>query len=132
VSDLTIRFLENGKEKAGVILEDKYFDVSSFGEDYNEIFFENNGLDRLQDFIKKNKTQLKDIPKFVTLFSPFARPSKIGCIGLNYADHAKESGAELPLEPVLFLKSTTAVCGANDNIIIPKDSKKLIGKWNLP
>jgi ureidoglycolate lyase len=46
------------------------------------------------------------------------------CVGLNYADHAKESGAEPPKEPVLFMKATSAICGPNDNVIIPRNSKK--------
>jgi 2-keto-4-pentenoate hydratase/2-oxohepta-3-ene-1,7-dioic acid hydratase in catechol pathway len=53
-----------------------------------------------------------------------ARPSKIVCVGLNYADHAKETGAEIPKEPILFFKSTTALSGPNDDIIIPKNSTK--------
>jgi 2-keto-4-pentenoate hydratase/2-oxohepta-3-ene-1,7-dioic acid hydratase in catechol pathway len=58
------------------------------------------------------------------LGSPVARPSKIVCIGLNYADHAKETGAAMPPEPVIFMKSTTALTGPFDNIIIPKNSVK--------
>jgi 2,4-diketo-3-deoxy-L-fuconate hydrolase len=58
------------------------------------------------------------------LDSPVARPSKIVCIGLNYADHARETKAQPPAEPVIFLKSTTALCGPFDPIIIPKNSKK--------
>jgi 2-keto-4-pentenoate hydratase/2-oxohepta-3-ene-1,7-dioic acid hydratase in catechol pathway len=54
-----------------------------------------------------------------------ARPSKIICIGLNYADHAKETGAPIPAEPIVFFKATTALCGPNDNVIIPRNSTKL-------
>jgi 2-keto-4-pentenoate hydratase/2-oxohepta-3-ene-1,7-dioic acid hydratase in catechol pathway len=53
-----------------------------------------------------------------------ARPSKIVCIGLNYADHAKESGADIPKEPILFFKSTSSIVGPNDEIIIPRGSQK--------
>ena len=60
----------------------------------------------------------------VPLDSPIARPSKIVCIGLNYADHARETKAEPPPEPVIFLKSTTALSGPFDPIMIPKNSKK--------
>jgi len=119
-----IRFRENGKEKPGVILDEKYFDASSFGEDYSETFFENDGLTRLQKFIQNNRTGLKGIAKDIELAAPFARPSKIVCIGLNYASHAKETGAAVPPEPVVFMKSTTALIGPNDAIIIPKNSKK--------
>ena len=58
------------------------------------------------------------------LGSPVARPSKIICIGLNYADHAKETKANIPVEPIIFFKSTTALCGPYDDVIIPKNSKK--------
>jgi 2-keto-4-pentenoate hydratase/2-oxohepta-3-ene-1,7-dioic acid hydratase in catechol pathway len=59
-----------------------------------------------------------------TLAAPFQRPSKIVCIGLNYADHAKETGATPPTEPVIFLKATSSMVGPNDPIVIPKDSAK--------
>ncbi len=112
------------KEKTGVILEDAYYDTSAFGEDYNEQFFESDGLARLQEFVKNNKGKLERIPENSRLGSPFARPSKIVCIGLNYADHAAETKAKIPEEPILFMKSTTAVVGPNDDIIIPKNSEK--------
>ncbi len=103
-----IRFGENGKEKTGVIIGDEYYDTSSFGEDYNEQFFENDGLDRLQKFVESNQIKLPNLSKDIRLGSPFARPSKIICIGLNYADHARETGAAIPTEPIIFFKSTTA------------------------
>ncbi|MDQ6608961.1 MAG: fumarylacetoacetate hydrolase family protein, partial [Bacteroidota bacterium] len=101
-----------------------YYDTSSFGEDYNEQFFANDGIRRLQDFILSNESSLPKISKDVRLGSPVARPSKIICIGLNYADHAKETGAVIPTEPIIFFKSTTALVGAYDDVIIPKNSKK--------
>ncbi|WP_259070115.1 fumarylacetoacetate hydrolase family protein [Mucilaginibacter sp. X4EP1] len=117
-----IRFGEPGKEKTGVIINDKKFDTSAFGEDYNEAFFATDGLTRLSDFMEDNMlVQLRDD---VRLGSPLARPSKLICIGLNYVDHAKETNATPPAEPVIFMKATTAIVGANDNIIIPKNSKK--------
>jgi 2,4-diketo-3-deoxy-L-fuconate hydrolase len=119
-----IRFRENGKVKPGVIIEDQYFDATPFGEDYNEAFFANDGLIRLQQFISEQKGRLKKIDENVELDCPVARPSKLICIGLNYADHAKETGATPPAEPVIFFKSTTAICGPDDDIIIPRNSKK--------
>ena len=119
-----IRFGEFNKEKPGIILNDEYYDTSSFGEDYNEAFFENDGLDRLKKFIKEKQTNLPKLSKDIRLGSPVARPSKIICIGLNYADHAKETNAKVPTEPIIFFKSTTALCGPYDNVIIPKNSKK--------
>ena len=119
-----IRYRENQKEKTGVVLNDLYYDTSAFGMDYNEVFFESDGLSRLKKFVEDNKQSLKQLPASVPLASPIARPSKIVCIGLNYADHAKETGATPPPEPVIFLKATTALCGPFDDIIIPKNSVK--------
>jgi 2-keto-4-pentenoate hydratase/2-oxohepta-3-ene-1,7-dioic acid hydratase in catechol pathway len=117
-----IRYGEAGKEKTGVIIDDKRYDTSSFGEDYNERFFETNGLSRLADFIKNN--DLAEVSDSVRLGCPFARPSKLVCIGLNYIDHARETNATPPPEPVIFMKSTTAIVGPNDDIMIPKGSQK--------
>ncbi len=118
-----IRFGVAGYEKPGLIIGDKHVDVSSFVKDYNEDFFEQDGLKKLTDYLKTNP-ELPEISKHVRLGSPVARPSKIVCIGLNYKDHANETGAAIPAEPILFLKSTTALIGPNDNIIIPKNSQK--------
>jgi 2,4-diketo-3-deoxy-L-fuconate hydrolase len=117
-----IRFGEAGKEKTGVIINDKKYDTSAFGEDYGETFFENDGLTRLSYFLEDSL--LPEITEDVRLGSPLARPSKIVCIGLNYLDHAKETNATPPTEPVIFMKSTTAIAGPFDNIIIPKNSVK--------
>jgi 2,4-diketo-3-deoxy-L-fuconate hydrolase len=119
-----IRFGEANREKTGVIIGDEYFDTSSFGEDYNEQFFENDGLDRLEKFIATEKEKLPKVSKNVRLGSPIARPSKVICIGLNYADHARETNANIPSEPIIFFKSTTAIIGPNDQVIIPKNSMK--------
>ncbi len=119
-----IRFGEINKEKTGVIIDDEYYDTSGFGEDYNEHFFESNGLKRLQQFIDFNKGKLPKVSKDIRLSSPVARPSKIICIGLNYIEHVKETKGSIPTEPIIFFKSTSALCGPNDTVIIPKNSKK--------
>ncbi|MGI8951888.1 MAG: fumarylacetoacetate hydrolase family protein [Chitinophagaceae bacterium] len=118
------RYIKNQQLKAGVVLNDKFYDASSFVQDYNEEFFGSEGLKNLAVFIQKNKSQLQQLPGKIIFATPVARPSKIVCIGLNYEDHAKETGAKIPQEPVIFLKSTTALCGPNDDIMIPKNSKK--------
>src|SRR3982751_4057722 len=119
-----IRYGEMNREKTGVILDDGYYDTSGFGEDYNEHFFASRGLMRLTGYIEQNRGQLRKLDDGVRLGPPIARPSKLVCIGLNYADHARETGAKIPTEPVIFMKSTTAVCGPNDEIIIPRGSEK--------
>lgn len=119
-----IRFGAVNKEQTGIAIGDKYYDTSAFGEDYNEAFFEHDGLNRLQQFLDVNQSSLPEVPAGTRLGSPVARPSKILCIGLNYADHAKETGATPPAEPVIFMKSTTALTGPNDDIMVPKDAVK--------
>jgi len=119
-----IRFGEAGKEKIGVQINGINYDVSAFGGDYNEQFFAENGLARLEEFVKANVGKLIEVPAGTRLGAPFARPSKIVCIGLNYRDHAEETGAAIPAEPIIFMKSTTSLVGPNDTIVIPKNSKK--------
>jgi 2-keto-4-pentenoate hydratase/2-oxohepta-3-ene-1,7-dioic acid hydratase in catechol pathway len=119
-----IRYGAAGKEKTGVIIGDTKYDTSAFGEDYNEKFFETDGLNRLKQFLNANEGKLSKIADSERLGSPVARPSKIVCIGLNYRDHAEEMNAPLPPEPVIFMKSTTALVGPNDDITIPKNSVK--------
>ncbi|MBO0356957.1 fumarylacetoacetate hydrolase family protein [Hymenobacter sp. BT186] len=119
-----IRYGQPGHEKPGVILNDQQLDVSAFGEDYNEAFFATDGLTRLTEFVRANTGKLPAVAANERLGAPVARPSKIVCVGLNYADHARETGATPPPEPVLFFKSTTALIGPNDDIVIPKNSTK--------
>jgi len=119
-----IRFGHAGQEKPGIIIDDKRYDVSGFIPDYNETFFETDGLAKLAAIVAEHGTNLPVADDDDRLGSPVARPSKLLCIGLNYADHAKETGAPMPPEPVLFMKSTTAVVGPDDNVVIPKNSVK--------
>ena len=117
-----IRFGKEGKEKPGIHLEGKNYDLSAFIRDYDESFFEQNGLQKLAGIVNEEKLPLINDGQRVG--SPIARPSKILCIGLNYAKHAKETGAAIPTEPILFMKSTSSLTGPFDNIIIPKNSEK--------
>ena len=118
-----IRFGEIGKEKPGNIMDNKWYDLSAFFTDFNEAFFEEDGLNQLQSFIAKNPT-LPEVAQSIRLGSPVARPSKMVCIGLNYIDHCRETNAPIPEEPIIFFKSTTALCGPNDQLIIPSNSEK--------
>ncbi|MDT0685416.1 fumarylacetoacetate hydrolase family protein [Autumnicola psychrophila] len=120
-----IRFGNINEEKPGVELENgKRIDVSAFTDDFNEKFFQTGGIENLQTWLKDNTENCPEITKDTRLGSPFSRPSKIICIGLNYAKHAEETGAEAPKEPVLFFKATSAIVGPNDDLIIPKNSTK--------
>jgi len=119
------RFGNIGKEKPGVILPNgDWVDASEFVEDYNEEFFATDGMRHIKDWAVREGGRAKKIPMGSRLGSVVARPSKIVCIGLNYIDHAKETNAEVPKEPVLFMKSTTALCGPNDDLLIPRGSQK--------
>lgn len=118
-----IRFGAEGSEKPGIVVGEKRYDVSSIVTDYNESFFENNGLEKLKSAIESG-TSFPEVADDIRLGSPVARPSKIICIGLNYVDHCHETGAPIPTEPIIFFKSTTSLCGPNDNVIIPKGSEK--------
>jgi 2-keto-4-pentenoate hydratase/2-oxohepta-3-ene-1,7-dioic acid hydratase in catechol pathway len=119
-----VRFGEPGNEKPGVLLDEKIFDVSSLGEDFGETFFGSDGIHRLKQKFAANQLKLPVAAPGVRIGAPFLRPSKIICIGLNYSDHAKETGATLPSEPIIFFKSTSALTGPNDALVIPKRSTK--------
>lgn len=120
-----VRFGEVGQEKPGVQLENgTRLDVSAFGRDYDEDFFGTDGLVQLKDWLAKNEDNCPKVDQSVRLGAPLVRPSKIVCVGLNYAKHAAESGMAVPKEPVLFFKATSAMVGPNDDIIIPKGSEK--------
>lgn len=120
-----IRKGEPNEESPGLLLPDgREVDVSSFGEDYDEVFFETNGLERLSEWLKENGENLPPFPENERYGSPIARPSKIVCIGLNYDDHARESGMEIPPEPVIFFKATSSFCGPNDDLILPRGGDK--------
>jgi 2,4-didehydro-3-deoxy-L-rhamnonate hydrolase len=121
-----IRLGEPGKEKPGALLADgSRIDTSAFGSDYNEAFFGNNGLKELGSWLKKNSSSASRVASSVRLGAPVCRPSKIICIGLNYRDHAAETKAEAPKEPVLFFKATTSLVGPNDDLVRPLNSSKV-------
>lgn len=120
-----IRFGSAGIEKPGIeTSEGVRLDCSQFGEDWNEKFFGDGGIERLASWLKYNQVNLKEIDKTVRLGSPICRPSKIICVGLNYSLHAKETGADIPEQPVLFMKASSSLSGPFDPIIIPKNSSK--------
>ncbi|MDC3178957.1 fumarylacetoacetate hydrolase family protein [Flavobacteriales bacterium] len=120
-----IRFGEKNKEKPGIqLVDDQRIDVSSFIDDYDENFFYKIGIKKLRNWLNKNKEKCPIIDNNIRIGPPISRPSKIVCVGLNYAKHAAESGMNIPDEPVLFFKSSSAITGPYDPIIIPKNSSK--------
>jgi len=120
-----IRFGTINEEKPGVLLANgTKIDVSAFGQDYDEAFFGSNGINTLQAWLEINQDSCPIIGDDVRLGPPLSRPSKIVCVGLNYAKHAAESGMDIPEEPVLFFKASSAIVGPFDPIVIPKGSEK--------
>ncbi|WDF55359.1 fumarylacetoacetate hydrolase family protein [Mucilaginibacter sp. KACC 22063] len=119
-----IRFVSDKQIKPGIEIADSRYDLSAHFHDFDQHFFENNGIVALQKLIDEQLAALPVISNEVPLYNPIARPSKIVCVGLNYTDHAKEVGAPIPKEPVIFIKSNSAYSGPHDDIIIPKDSQK--------
>jgi len=121
-----IRMGEIGREKPGVLLADgTRVDVSGFGADYDEAFFATEGIAKLKNWIAAHGAGAPRVSQEVRLGAPICRPSKIVCIGLNFRDHAEESGMEIPKEPVIFFKATTSLVGPNDAVVIPKNATKL-------
>src|SRR6266851_6909332 len=122
-----IRFGEPGAEKPGVLLNDQTrLDVSTFVSDYDEEFFGSGGLARLrQRLMNGHVSTRRRVSPQERLGPPIRRPSKIVCVGLNYHDHAAESGMQLPSEPVLFFKATSSLVGPNDALVIPRGEEKV-------
>lgn len=120
------RFGPKGKEKPAVEYPDgRRLDVSAFGADYNEAFFVNDGIAKLQQWLQSNASRCPAVESSQRTGSCVARPSKIVGIGLNYRDHAREAGMNIPAEPVIFLKASTSLSGPNDGIPVPPNSTKL-------
>jgi 2-keto-4-pentenoate hydratase/2-oxohepta-3-ene-1,7-dioic acid hydratase in catechol pathway len=121
-----IRFGEVGQEKPGVLLKDgTRIDVSTFVSNYDEAFFAGGGLTRLDSWLRSNAKSAPRVAPLMRLGPPVSRPSKIVCIGLNYRDHAAETKADPPKEPVLFFKATTSLVGPNDDLVMPRNSTKV-------
>ena len=121
-----IRFGPAGAERPGILLDEgRRIDVSAFGADYDEAFFAGGGVNALRAWLARHEASAPRVPDEVRLGPPIRRPSKIVCIGVNFRDHAAESGADIPREPVIFFKSTTSLAGPNDCVMIPRGGTKL-------
>lgn len=118
-----VRFGIQGSERPGVQINGKRKDLSMHFHDWDRKFFREDGLKILESRLQ-NDLFLPDVPDQVRWGAPIARPGKVLCIGLNYSDHARESGMAIPEEPILFQKGANTVVGPYDNILIPRNSKK--------
>ena len=121
-----MRFGQPGKERPAVAIDEQnYIDISDLVSDFDTDFFQNEKWLDIKSEVA-NRVAAKNFSQVAgnRIGAPFARPHQIICIGLNYADHAKESGAEVPPEPIIFTKAPTTLIGPDDDVIIPKDSVK--------
>ena len=99
-------------------------DVSDLTPDFTPDFLAGGGIDRLRAVIADCEADAAPLSEGVRIGAPIPRPGKIVCIGLNYADHAAETGAAIPAEPVVFMKAANTFVGPNDDVYIPRDSAK--------
>ncbi len=120
-----IRFGKAGHEKPGVMGSgEERLDCSKYFKDWDREFFESGGLAKLATFLRQKQGKLKPVPARERWGAPVSRPGKVICIGLNYKDHAAESGMELPKEPVIFMKASNVVVGPYDTVLIPRGGHK--------
>ncbi len=124
-----IRFGTPSAERPGILDENGMRrDASAFGEDWTELFFEHDGITRLNAWLASQRdsrgSTLPVVRDDVRWAACIARPSKMICVGLNYRDHAAETGAAIPAEPILFGKSTTALVGPYDDLYMPPGAVK--------
>lgn len=129
-----VRFGEKGKERPGVWMGDgRILDVRALAfhiEDYNEHFFANNGVAQLRVLLDDPGARFISSDG-IRLGPPVARPSKIVCVGANYAAHAKEFGHQIPKEPILFSKATSAINGPFDPIVLPDGAQMVDSEAEL-
>ncbi|WP_405875611.1 fumarylacetoacetate hydrolase family protein [Streptomyces sp. NBC_00005] len=105
--------------------EETYVDLSDVVTDFDEAFFGSGGIDRVRPVVTE-RAEAGRVSRFAgeRVGAPIARPHQILCIGLNYRDHAAESGMAVPDEPILFTKSPNTLVGPNDDVRIPRGSTK--------
>ncbi len=119
------RFGEKGNEKPGIVHDGKRLDCSAYFEDWNHRFFYNHGLVSLQLVLDQYLHELPPVSADARWASCIARPGTIFCIGLNFADHAAESGMKLPSEPILFSKAGSSLAGPYDDVRLPRMAEKV-------
>ena len=118
-----LRVGDKGKEKPAVLDSNrKIRDLSYHIKDLNPTYLNFETISKISNL---NLENLPEIPNTERIGSCISKPGKFLAIGLNYSDHAKETGAKAPSEPIIFMKATSSIIGPNDNVILPKDSKKL-------
>ncbi len=120
-----MRIGEPGREQPRVALDGGLvLDVSDLTPDFTPDFLAGGGLDRLRAAAAERAGEAVPIPDGARIGAPIPRPGKIVCIGLNYADHAAETGAQVPTEPVVFMKAANTLVGPHDDVRVPRGSAK--------
>jgi len=123
-----VRIGPPGEEKPGALIDDqRYVDLSDVVADFNEQFFASGGLEKIRPMVADRSASGSQVRPFGSqrFGAPIARPHQILCIGLNYRDHAAETGAKIPTEPILFNKAPNTMVGPNDDIRIPRGAEKV-------
>ena len=121
-----VRYGDAGKEKPGILEHKPIRDLSGVVKDIDAAAVSPEGLTKLRGVKVDSLPKVSGNPR---LGPPIASVPKLICIGLNYADHAKESNLPIPAEPVVFMKAISAITGPNDEVRLPKGSKK--GDWEV-
>lgn len=120
-----IRFGPVGTEKPGVLNHTgSRRDLSAHFKDWDMAFFGSEETHRLAEILKRDTSALPLVPESERWAAPVARPAKVICIGLNYSDHAAESGMPIPPEPIVFMKASNTVVGPYDDVLIPRGGEK--------
>jgi 2-keto-4-pentenoate hydratase/2-oxohepta-3-ene-1,7-dioic acid hydratase in catechol pathway len=118
-----LRIGEPGAERPAVERDGRWFDARSVTDDFDGEFFAGGGVERLGAALAAG--ELPEVSRDgVRIGAPVARPGKVVCIGLNYRDHAEETGAAVPDEPVVFMKDPSTVIGPYDEVLVPRGSAK--------
>jgi len=116
-----LRYGPAGEEKPGLMVEDALYDLSHHVDDIADDVLSDESIAKIGALDVNTLTKVEGSPRIGPCVG---NVGKFICIGLNYADHAAESGMELPQEPVIFFKATSAIIGPNDTIEIPRNSVK--------
>lgn len=119
-----IRVGQPGQEVPGVLVDGRRYDVREIADDFDRGFFAGGGLDRLRTRLERGTEGLPLLPDTARLGAPVARPGQVWCVGVNYRDHAEESGLDVPAEPLIFGKASHSVVGPDDDVHIPRGSTK--------
>ena len=120
-----LRYGKVGFEKTAVVIGGEIIDAGGVSQHFDEEFFTRGGMTALESWVEGGCVGGTEILDKVRVGAPIARPSKIVCVGKNYAEHAKEFGGEVPTEPVLFMKATSSYSGPFDEVETPVGSTHL-------